>query len=64
MCFEQLQKVSKDVEGAEFKIERIVKTRKRKGEEKEYLIKWMYYPESENTWEPEHKIKDLHVRNS
>ena len=60
----QLQKVSKDVEGAEFKIERIVKTRKRKGEEKEYLIKWMYYPESENTWEPEHKIRDLHVRNS
>ena len=42
----------------EYKIERIEKKRKRKGKT-EVFIKWMGYPESANTWEPEDSIKHL-----
>jgi hypothetical protein len=35
----------------EWEVEEIIKHRK-KGRREEYLVKWLGYPESENTWEP------------
>jgi len=39
----------------EYEVEKILRTRKGK-KEKEYLIKWKNYPNSENTWEPESNL--------
>jgi transposase InsO family protein len=41
-----------------YKVEKILKTRKRNGK-KEYLIKWLGYPESMSSWEPEENIQVL-----
>jgi hypothetical protein len=43
----ELQKVTKtdDI----FKVERVLKTRKRKGKV-EYFVKWLGYPEKFNSW--------------
>ena len=57
----ELQLVSQDVKESLFKIEKILKSRG-SGKNKQHLIKWMYYPESENSWEPNENIKDLPVR--
>ena len=53
---EELQKVNKtdDV----FRVEDVVKQRTRKGK-KEYLIKWMGYPEKFNSWVPEEDLKRI-----
>jgi len=40
-----------------FSAERILKRRKRKGKNY-YLVKWLGYPESQSTWEPEENILD------
>ena len=39
-----------------YSIEKILDKRIRKGGRAEYLIKWLNYPESENTWEPENNL--------
>jgi hypothetical protein len=44
----ELQKVIAD-EDTMWKVEKILKTRTRKGE-KEYYVKWMYWPNSFNSW--------------
>ena len=42
----------------EYEVEAILKHRQR-GRKKEYLIKWVGYPDSENTWEPEEHLTDV-----
>ena len=49
-------KVNEDPEQL-YDIERILKCRKR-GNKKEYLIKWQGYPSSENSWEPSRYIPE------
>ena len=39
-----------------YSVEKILDKRIRKGGRAEYLIKWLNYPESENTWEPENNL--------
>ena len=39
-----------------FSVEKILDKRIKKGGGIEYLIKWLNYPESENTWEPESNL--------
>jgi Chromo (CHRromatin Organisation MOdifier) domain/Integrase core domain len=53
---QELQSVKITAE-KEYKIERIIKRRKLKGKKPEVLIKWLGYPDSANTWEPEENIK-------
>jgi transposase InsO family protein len=48
MYGEELQKVTID-ENQPYKIENILKTRKRRGT-KQYYVKWLYWPESYNSW--------------
>jgi hypothetical protein len=43
----------------EYKIERIVDRRKQRGKKPEVLVKWLGYPDSANSWEPEENIKSL-----
>lgn len=43
----------------EYKIERIVDRRKLRGKKPEVLVKWLGYPDSANSWEPEENIKSL-----
>ena len=40
-----------------FNAEKILKCRKRKGKN-QYLVKWLGYPRSQSTWEPEENILD------
>ena len=40
-----------------FSAEKILKHRKRNGKV-EYLVKWLFFPKSQSTWEPEHHILD------
>ena len=40
-----------------FSAEKILKHRKRNGKV-EYLVKWLSFPKSQSTWEPEHHILD------
>ena len=42
--------------GEVFPVEKILKERIGKGDKKEYLLKWLHYPESESTWEPESNL--------
>ena len=52
----ELQKVTLD-ENASFKIEKVLKTRKRKGK-KEYFVKWLYYPKKFNSWVTEDELQN------
>lgn len=54
----ELQLVSKDYKDTLFKIEKIVKYRG-KGNQKEALVKWQYWPESENSWVKVSEIEQL-----
>jgi len=58
----QIQKVKKDDDI--FFVQNVIKSRKNKKGETEYLIKWLGYPEKFNTWEPaKNIIKDLQNKN-
>ena len=52
----ELQKV---VENEKYKIEKIVRSRRRKGQEKEYLVKWKYWPAKFNSWVKSSEVGDL-----
>ena len=54
----ELQLVSKDYDGTVFKIEEVIKT-KGKGNKKQALVKWKYWPESTNSWIPYADIQAL-----
>jgi hypothetical protein len=54
---QELQSVRISVD-KEYKIEKIIDRRKR-GKKFEVLVKWLGYPDSANTWEPEENIKHL-----
>lgn len=54
---QELQKINVNLKDA-FKIEKIVKTRKRGGN-KEYFVKWKYWPDKFNSWVPEADVKSL-----
>ncbi|MDI9312899.1 MAG: DDE-type integrase/transposase/recombinase [Limnohabitans sp.] len=51
---QEIQKVKEDY----YRIEKVIRKRKNKGKI-EYLIKWLGYPETYNTWEPAENIKKL-----
>lgn len=53
---EQLQKVKKP---ETFLIEKVIRSRKKKGKQKEYLVKWAGYPESFNIWVPEKDLQNI-----
>lgn len=56
----ELQKVSEfDPETHEFRMEKIVRTRKLKGKPKEFLVKWEGYPDKFNSWIKASKVKNI-----
>ena len=44
-----MQKIAKDLDVATFRVEKVIKTRKRHGET-ELLVKWMGWPAKFNSW--------------
>lgn len=50
---DELQKVQKPKEDEFWQVEKVLKTRKRKGHETEYLVKWFGYSPKFNSWVPE-----------
>ena len=54
---EKKQKMAKE-KGEIYTAEKLLKKRKLKGKEVEYLVKWLKWDESDNTWEPESNILD------
>ena len=62
---QELQRVSEDSYDTDtlFKIEKIIKWRG-KGKKREALIKWKYWPEKYNSWEPEEAIQSFHQNES
>ena len=62
---EELQRVDENYYNADtvFKIEEILKWRTR-NKKREALVKWKYWPEKYNSWEPEEAIKALHKNES
>ena len=53
----ELQKIDKP-QDAEFVIEKILRRRGR-GDNREVLIKWKYWPDKYNSWEPASSVKDI-----
>ena len=51
---QELQKVGTK---EEYRIEKIIKTRLRKGKRKEFFVKWLGYPDSFNSWIPQSYLK-------
>jgi hypothetical protein len=52
----ELQKITADPEGV-FKIDKVLRNRIRKGHEKEFLVKWLHWPDKFNSWI---KASDMH----
>lgn len=47
----------RDETEGEYEVEKIVDVRENKNGDKEYLIKWIGYSDSDNTWEPSKNIQ-------
>ena len=43
----------------EFRIEKVIRERKLANKRKEYLVKWLGYPSSFNSWVSENQIRQL-----
>jgi hypothetical protein len=56
---EELQLVEKDTAHEYWKVEKILKTRKVGRSQKQYLVKWLGYPDSMNSWVQARDIKGL-----
>ena len=54
----ELQKITTDINGV-FKIEKVLKSRKRRGCEKEYLVQWLHYPKKFNSWVIASELADI-----
>ena len=54
----ELQHITADPNGV-FNIDHVIRSRKRKGHEKEYLIKWMHWPEKFNSWVKASDMQDV-----
>lgn len=42
-----------------YNVEKILQSRTNRKGKKEYLIKWLNYPNEDNTWEPQENITDI-----
>ena len=51
----ELQKVYYHAEGS-FKIEKVLKTRKKKGQAEESFVKWLHWPKKYNSWIPSSEV--------
>ena len=58
---DQLQTTTYSEENT-FKIEKILKSRKRKGQPKEFLVKWMHWPAKFNSWVNETQVENFKQR--
>ena len=56
---EELQKAAPLTNETVFKIDKVLKSRKRKGVEREHLVSWLYWPEKYNSWIPESQLTEL-----
>jgi ribosomal protein L19 len=54
----ELQKVVYD-DNQPFKIEKVLKTRKRKGQAKESLVRWLHWPKKYDSWIPSSEVKGI-----
>jgi hypothetical protein len=54
----ELQNVRYDP-GASFKVEKVLKTRKRKGHAKESLVRWLHWPKKYDSWIPSSEVKGI-----
>jgi hypothetical protein len=54
---QQLQKAEAPSTETEYQIEKVIKSRRRRGR-REYFIKWAGYDNEYNSWEPEENIKE------
>lgn len=58
----ELQKVLFDPEGS-FKVEKILKTRKRKGHVPESFVRWLHWPKKFDSWVPTSEVRHIKARN-
>ena len=54
----ELQHIIADPAGV-FNIDHVIRSRKRKGHEKEFLIKWLHWPEKFNSWVKSSDMQDV-----
>lgn len=54
---QELQRISKDLDTTTFRVEKVIKTRKRLGET-ELLVKWMGWPTKFNSWTKESQVQN------
>jgi hypothetical protein len=54
----ELQRIAADPEGA-YKLEKIIRSRKRRGVEKEYLVRWRHWPPKFDSWVGASQLVDL-----
>jgi hypothetical protein len=54
----ELQRITTDPDGV-YKIERILRTRKRRGVEKEYLVRWRHWPPKFDSWVKASDLEDI-----
>ena len=55
---DELQKIIVP-ENAVYRIEKIIRSRKRKGRPKEYLVKWLFYNDQFNSWITEDELQNI-----
>ncbi len=54
----ELQRISADPSGV-YKIEKIIRSRKRRGVEKEFLVRWRHWPSKYDSWVKASDVEDL-----
>lgn len=54
----ELQRITTDPEGL-YKVENILRTRKRRGMEKEYLVRWRHWPPKFDSWVKASDLEDI-----